>query len=295
MKIHHSNDPQEIVYMLDEGYEPIECSIGGRSIVGDLEMDHHGDLSHLTGVAIRAYENYGARKDDPSFVVTGAADADATFAIAALAGLLPHPSNADLIEGKPWLAGLDADLSELAVLINLVDTAPIGVRLEEKGDDGAKLLLFNQTSSSSQDAMSFYSGVDRWRWLTKSPSEALLRAALDAEAERVAAARNVEKIAHAGKNVAVIKSPVWGFDVWYSEFAPIIVALAPNGNITLGVSDKETAEQYLGEGGLKNIFPQLAPEGWGGREAIGGSPRGMKMSWEDALAAAEVVVAAIKQ
>ena len=83
MKIYHSNDPQEIEHMLDEGYEPVECSIGGRSIVGDLQMDHHGELSHLTGVAIRAYENYGARKDDPRFVVTGAADADATFAIAA--------------------------------------------------------------------------------------------------------------------------------------------------------------------------------------------------------------------
>ena len=70
----------------------------------------------------------------------------------------------------------------------------------------------------------------------------------------------------------------------------MIVALAPNGNITVGAENTEEAEQIFGKGGLKNVFPLLTPEGWGGREAIGGSPRGMKMSWEDTLEAAQTIL-----
>ena len=75
-----------------QGFCPIECSIGGESIVDDLIMDHHGPHSHLESVAIRAYRDlFGARREDPRFV-TAIGDADACFAAAALAGELPHPS-----------------------------------------------------------------------------------------------------------------------------------------------------------------------------------------------------------
>lgn len=83
--IKHVNTTVEAIELLEQGYCPVECSIGGESIVDELSMDHHGVLSHLEGVAVRAYRDYfGVRKSDPRFVVTGAADADATFAIAAL-------------------------------------------------------------------------------------------------------------------------------------------------------------------------------------------------------------------
>ena len=117
------------------GFEPVECSFGSTgSVVGPLAMDHHGSESHREGVAIRAYrDHFGVCKENPKFVVTGAADADATFAIAALCGILPHPSRAAELEKAPppVKAANTKDISGLALLVNKVDTAPIGVRLEE--------------------------------------------------------------------------------------------------------------------------------------------------------------------
>jgi len=179
------------------------------------------------------------------------------------------------------------------VLVNKVDTAPIGVRLEET-EDGVRLLLWNQMSSSSQDATSFHAGVDRWRCLLGRAPKALLAAAKTEEANRVTEARKAEVIEVSDK-VAVVESAAWGFDVWYAEVAPIVVAyVATNGNVTIGCPDVEVAEKFFGPGGLKNVFPKLEPQGWGGREAIGGSPRGQKLTREQALEAAKVIAAAVR-
>lgn len=80
MKIIHTNDAAEARRLTLDGFEPVECSFGGEgSVLGPLLMDHHGAESHREGVAIRAYrDHYGARRDDPRFVVTGAADGGLT-------------------------------------------------------------------------------------------------------------------------------------------------------------------------------------------------------------------------
>ncbi|MEI6288553.1 MAG: hypothetical protein WCP18_03165, partial [bacterium] len=115
----------EAVAALEQGFEPIECSFGSEgSVVGSITMNHHGDHSGLEGVALRAYrDHFGARKSDPRFVVTGAADADACFCIASLAGLLPHKSReAELATAPPPVkASGTRDLTKLAELVNLVD------------------------------------------------------------------------------------------------------------------------------------------------------------------------------
>lgn len=286
MTIQHSTDPEQIETLVAMGYCPVECSIDGKSIIDDLAMDHHGDNSDLEGVAIRAYrDHYGARRDDQRFVVTGAADADATFAIAALCGMLPHPSNDT--EGKPWLAGFDRDISSLASLVNEIDVDPIsGAPLSERGRDGAILLAFNAMGSSNQDDISFFSGIDRWRWLTGRPSEALIQAALVTEQERVDLARSA-KIETISENIVFAESEAWGFDIWYREHAPIVFAHNPQGNVTVGARSLEDAERVFGEGGLKNLFSVLPPKGWGGRETIGGSPRGVRLERAEALFAAK--------
>jgi len=296
MDIRHTNQMVVAVAMNVEGYEPIECSFGSEgSVVGPLKMDHHGEYSDLEGVALRAYrDHYGERPKDPKFVVTGAADADACFSIAALAGLLPHPSLAEKYKDAPPHIReiMTADLTELAILINQVDTAPIGVRLEET-DNGSLLLLWNQISGHVQDSLGFYAGVGLWRSLTTETPAKLVAAARLEEEDRVKNARKAI-IEQVSEQVALVESEVWGFDVWYAEVAPIIVALTPQGNITVGCRDTETAERLLGEGGLTPLWPRLSPSGWGGRDVIGGSPRGAKMSREEALAAAQVVAAAIR-
>ena len=74
----------------DQGYCPIECAFGEESVVDALQMDHHGTMGDLEGVAVRACrDHYGSRKADPRFVVAGAADADAhlTRKVNAFAGV----------------------------------------------------------------------------------------------------------------------------------------------------------------------------------------------------------------
>lgn len=329
----HTSDKATADELAKQGYEPIECSFGAAgSSLGELAMDHHGAESWREGVALRAYrDHFGSRKDDARFVVTGAADADATFAIAALCGLLPHPSRVNEFEKAPppVKAAGTRDISALAGLVNQVDTAPIGVRLEET-DNGVTLLLWNQLSSSVQDATAFHSGVDRWRGLLGRAPKALLAAAKTEEELRVAEARKA-KVTKISDEVAVVESAVWGFDVWYAEAAPVIVAfVAANANVTIGAPDTEVAEKLLGNGGLKNVFGAISRDlmgaceeeakkaierdrkaaeeagkpfdaathipsefAWGGRESIGGSPRGRKMTLEQTIEVAKRINAAI--
>jgi hypothetical protein len=293
LEIFHSTNPDAIRDKIAGGYCAVECSIGGESLVGPLKMDHHGPNSHLEGVAVRAYrDHYGERRLNPFFAVTGKPDADATFAIAALIGALPHPSND--ITGKPWLAGFDADASALAALVNRMDTTPIGTRLEDEGDEGVVILAFNALASGIEDAIGFYAGVDRWRYLTGRPNSAILSGVHQAEQDRVLSARDADAVM-LGTDVAFVSgSQIWGFDVWYADHAPCIVSLAQDGNVTIGVTDTETAEEMFGPGGLKNVFPQLEPEGWGGRESIGGSPRGHHMSHDEAWEAAKTVASLVR-
>lgn len=297
MIIQFARTYEDAVSALNQGFEPIECSFGSKgSVVGPLVMDHHGEYSPMTGVALRAYaDHFGERREDPRFVVTGSADADACFAIAALAGLLPHPSReTELASAPPPVkASGTRDLSSLAELVNQVDTNPIGVRLEET-ELGVLLLLWNQLGSGVQDETSFYAGVDRWRSLLGRAPKALLEAAKLQEQARVTEARKAELLVLVDQ-VAAVESSAWGFDVWYAEVAPIIVAFVPQGgNITIGCPSVEMAEKFFGSGGLKNVFAHLEPEGWGGREAIGGSPRGQKMSRQQAIAVATTIQSLIK-
>ena len=290
IQVIHTNNPQFCQNLTAEGFEPIECSFGNQgSVIGPLVMDHHGEHSHLTGVALRAYtENFGARREDPRFVVTGAADADACFCIAALAGLLPHPSRMEeMAKAHPAVrAAMIQNLNDLADLVNRLDTNPIGIRLEtEKW--GSTVLLWEQTASGEQDAVAFYAGIDRWRAILGSrPPMALLAAVQAGEADRVFIARQA-KVENVGKRVALVESDAWGFDVWYADLCPCIFALTPQGNVTVGCPSLEVAESLFGPGWLRNVFPKLG-EGWGGRESIGGSPRGAVLTREQALAAAKI-------
>ena len=70
LDLQFTNDIKEAQRFCDLGYEPIECAFGQYgSVMGPLNMDHHGTESHREGVAIRACrDHYGARMSDPRFV-----------------------------------------------------------------------------------------------------------------------------------------------------------------------------------------------------------------------------------
>ena len=277
MNIRHAATARAAHEALALDFCPIECSFGEESVVDELAMDHHGALAHLESVALRAWRDHrGARRADPRFVVTGAADADATFAIAALAGLLPE----------------ERDLGALAELIADADPRPHALA-DDPRPEAALLLLWRRMASGVQDATAFYGGVDRWRTLLKAtPPQALLEAARAEEAARIAAARTA-RVERFGPQVALVESPVPGFDVWYAEIAPVIVAyVADAQRVTIGVRDLPTAQQFFGPRGLLEVFPKLQPAGWGGRETIGGSPRGAELERNEAAAVAQIIKSA---
>lgn len=304
-----SNSPEEIRALMVEGFCPIECSIGGESIVDELKMDHHGAYSDLEPVSIRAYrDHFGVRAVDPRFVTTGTADADCCFTVAALAGIIPHPARqvADTLP-PPVKTSLTRDLTGLATTVARVDVSPIGldILLLPGGDI---LLTWNAVTVNARDTLGFQMGVGLWRSLLEgNPSQLgpFFAAAKTAEASRwLASMADLNERGVIINSVLVIKgSRVFGFPEWYGRIAPesfesavsgwenpVVMAWLERGhNVTMGCPNDSVAEALFGKGGLKNVFSQLEPTGWGGRESVGGSPRGAELTWEQVEAAARKV------
>ena len=282
------------------GYCPVECGFGSTSVVNRLRMDHHGPLRHLEGVAIRSYEDhFGACARRPWFAVTGYADEDVTWAIGSLAGLLPHPSRAAEFRNAPvemrerWTA----DRTSLARLINRVDTDPAPLDLSGTADGRLLLAWRLRGSFPLRDSLAFYAGIDRWRsLLTLAAGDEVRQYAglLALRLKRIRAVRH-ERI---GKHVTLVNASIWGFAMpyaweWHRRWkAAVLFVFQPRisgrGTVTVCARNRKVAERLYGEDGLINLFARLRPAGWGGRQLIGGSPRGRSLSWEEARAAATV-------
>ncbi len=288
LEIRFTHNFDEATKLKDFGYEPIECAFGQYgSVMGPYNMDHHGRESHREGVALRACrDHFGALAHDPRFVVTGTPDADAVIAIIALAGLTAREN-------------LEPAFYEL---VNAHDTDPIGMDLLAS-PQGEVLSAFNLTQGLTQSTEGFQSAIGRMLDLLEHGLEshevdgirrtdmARRRTALNdtinlrdrhglmlpmPEVEIGAPViRGDLALGHPGR-VLVVKSAVWGFDQWY-RVAPVVVSYASRmAKVTVGCPDVETAETLFGPGGLKNVWRSLG-KGWGGRESIGGGPRGQRL------------------
>ena len=295
MELHYTDSYEEAVSLRDEGFEPIECAFGGYgSVMGPLNMDHHGEESHREGVAIRACRDHlGVLKEAPRFVVTGTPDADAILSILALSGTL---TNDLLPDGFPEL-------------VDLHDRNPIGLDLTESAN-GMILLAFNQTSLP-RGKKGFLKGAESMMRLLTEPLDeeeerkirgterSRMRRAHDSvrwvlnprgEAQEVVPAEG----AQVRPSVALTLGAVWGFDVWY-QYAPVVVSYSARlEKITLGCPNVPVAETLFGPGGLLQVYPKLG-EGWGGREAVGGSPRGEPRTFEDAERVAKAVAVFLQE
>ena len=307
MKLVLTNKTSEVEKLVAEGWCPVECSIGGESIVDSLQMDHHGTLSHLESVAVRAYrDHYGARAHDQRFVGVGVPDADMCFAIASLAGIIPHP-NRDVEGVPPHIAkSMTKDLSQLAETIARVDTSPIGLNIPDM-EGGDILLLWNAMTSGARDTLGMQAAVCLWRTLCEGNPHQLApfldAAKTSEENRRLESLKDYDRCGELVDGVLVLKgSRTFGFPEWYGrkegESAesingwkhPVVLAwIERTSNVTIGCPNDSVAEELFGEGGLKNVLSKLQPEGWGGRESIGGSPRGQELSWEQVEEAAKLV------
>lgn len=280
VSISHTSTADEARSFLALGYCPVECSFGVESVVDDLRLDHHGTLSELEPVSLRASRDFaGFRRTDPRFVVTGAADADATFAIAALAGLLPTSDPER--EAGPIL--------DLARTIAQADLDPFAQRWKESGA-GMLLLSYKQRMKHGRhETAAFYAGVECWRELVANPPRDLLATVRAEETARVAQAKKAA-VSRLGPDTAFVECPAWGWDVWYTEIAPVIVTyVRASGRCSIGCRNRQTAIRLFGSDGLLGIARVLAPDGWGGRETIIGSPRGTLLSRDSALNATRQV------
>lgn len=298
--------------LVEQGYCPVECSFGGVSVVDELELDHHGEKSHLESVAIRAYRDFfGKRAEDPRFVINHI-DADSIFAVAALAGLLPHPELAKTMPAflqKTW----GQDLMPLAETIAVMDCDPIGRDIIAM-PMGSILAAWNSLfGANANDELAAYCAVEGFRRLLTQPSaRVFVAAAENAENERreAALADLRERGEKQGNVMTILGSRVFGFAEWYqrqpengapTEAAgwdnPIVVSLVEaTSAITFGAPNKAVAEELLGKGGFLNVFKALNEaygleegSGFGGREAVGGSPRGQKMTAEDLATAVSII------
>ena len=278
MEILYTKTYNEAKIATENGFTPIECSFGNEgSVIDDYTMDHHGIFSDLSSVAFRAYHYYwGEKRNNPLFCVTGEADADATFAICAMIGM---------IESTPkW--------DKLVDLIARVDVDPIGIDLLQEGKEGLLLMFWNSLTNGKQDKTQFEMGCGLWRHILNNVPLQYLVATKEQEKRRRLKAWDTPLIEKRDK-ILTISNNDWAFDIWYGRLPeqssneiegwkyPIVISYNKEGeNITIGCPNKEVAAKCFGVGGLKNIYPKLG-KGWGGREAIGGSPRDQKYTWEE--------------
>jgi hypothetical protein len=77
--------------------------------------------------------------------------------------------------------------------------------------------------------------------------------------------------------------------------APIVVSYAERlKKITVGVVDTKTAIELFGPSGLMDVWQSLG-QGWGGRESIGGSPRGETLTFEDIERVTDTILKQLRQ
>jgi hypothetical protein len=285
---------KEAIRLRNKGYCPVECSFGEGSVVDDLVMDHHGELSHLDSVAIRAYKgHFGARRGNPKFVVTGFSDEDACFAIAALAGALPHHSLVESFPNAPpaMRALARQNIVHVAEIIAKVDSDPNQAITLLDSHWGRVVLAWRiETSPTCRDILQWYGGVARWRDLLTIQSDDFIEAARDTHHDNIAQVLSARS-QKCGQNVTVVDFSQFGpnslyYQKWCEE-SPVIIAHQAGTNglgpCSFAVRDVETARSFWGDLGLRAIYPTLNPMGCGGRETLGGSSRSQPVSWAQAI------------
>jgi hypothetical protein len=286
-----SNDEDEIRRLVKNNFCPVECSINNKSIVDKLKMDHHNNLSHLEPVSLRAYRDFfGVRSKNPRFVVAGTADADACFAIASLAGIIPHPKRKK--EGKEYsknylkLAQTIAkkDLGKTRETINL----PFGKYL---------VIWRNLIYGNAKNQLGLYLGVGLWSALLSGDrEEEMLEIISSAEnVDRINIGRKLEDLnkrsVRIGSILVIKNSQTWGFKLWFKRIKnksinspngrenPIIMAWSGKyKNVRINLPNKLIAEKIFGKGGLKNVLKNI-PKLVAIKEEFGVSERGIKLTW----------------
>lgn len=267
----YANTIDEAISARDSGFEPVECAFGKESVVGPLVLDHHGKYSAEPAVSIKAAHlaNDGISLD--KFVITGRADCDLCYAIAVLSRQIP----VDFTDAEA-VAELDID--------------PIG--RDRTSSRYIEALMFEQqTSQLPKDLEGSRTAISQLVRIFNGYYPISFKETRRIEGQRIASIGSHLLDFQNGVGFAV--SDEKGFDVWYQR-APVIVHYNPGTkSITFGLCPKKggtltdkTGFDILGSNGLSDYYSRvdevLGVKGSGGRDVVGGSPRGEEISQENA-------------
>ncbi len=270
---------EEIQNYIDDGFVPIEMAEGTKTFVDYRVLDHHNEYSDLPSACITALKYYGElRGADPAKIMVNHTDADSVMTGLTLLGLMPS----DFLE-------------ELNPEIGVLDTEPLLADVDSMKYFDFIGLWKTAMGSVKQSGWSWLYGIQLWLDIYEHPqkSERLMNEmkALDAERKTIALQEYEQaKITPSKRALGIANSTVKGFDVQFmrqKEYPAdslegwrhwcIVSYVEKAKNIMLSCPCKRVAELAFGEGGLKNILaalPVINGKEWGGRESVGGSPRG---------------------
>jgi hypothetical protein len=275
-------DEEDIDEYIKSGFIPIEMAAGEKSYVDHRALDHHNEYSSLPSACVSALKYYGeANSADGAKFMVNHADADCVMTGITLMGLLPFDV-----------------LKELNTEIGMLDTDPLLV------DTGA--LKYGELIQCWKSGMRSLKNSP-WSWhyvaalfidIVKNPIDyaGIIGRIRGEESERIALATADYETALVGKTGKVILIPTstaWGLDVQFGRKSGgdaglletwshwcVMTRAQKSGAVFVSCPCKKIAEMAFGAGGLKKVFPKLpAINGkfWGGRESVGGSPRGERV------------------
>ena len=281
-----TTDPLQAQAAVKAGYIPVEASYGDKTAhdvtraIPILTLDHHGPFSDLECPTVRAQKeffNYGA-------------------------GILP-----DIVRGRYVLSHVDADSFLTVMGLEGYKLPPTFVERVVFSDlYGPHKIPADQRNHPEQIKLSLLNDLLNNR---KGFTEVEIRKAiqilqlpdnsstiadkirkLDARYARLAPSCFMLDDEEYTASVAIGVTEDYPMDILY-DMADFAVAYHNKDRyITIGCRDLETGQAYAGWGekGLIDFWPRLGP-GWGGRETIGGSPRGELMTLQQAVDAAKTL------
>ena len=267
----------EISGYISKGFVTVEMAEGQESFVDFRCLDHHNMYSHLPSACVTALKYYGTL-ESPFKLMVNHTDADCVLTGLTLMGLLPLNI-----------------LEKLNIEAGILDTAPFSPNVPLIYEDRITLWKTSM-GSDKQSAWSWLYGlllfVDLFRNVGDY-QEALARLSVLEQERKRLAIEDYEKarFSDSRKILLVAPSRTRGFDVQFSRQSQfpaeslqgwkhwcIIAYVEKSGIVTLSCPNRHIAEKVFGAGGLKNIYPKLPSldgKSWGGREDVGGSPRGI--------------------
>ena len=290
---------EEIPAYMEQGFVPIEMSEGTHSFADFRRLDHHNEYSAQPSACVTALNFWGELAEQrPARIMVNHADSDCVITGLTLLGLMPRELH-----------------ERLNPEVGLVDTAPVGVDYSKLEFGGPIRVWKNAMQSVKQSGWCWLYGLSLWIDLLERPKayQNQIGKLDEMEAERVKTALEDYKhavISPSGRVALVMPSRVRGYEVHFFRQPEYLVEslkgwrhwciIAYNensGSVLLSCPNPQVAEAAFGPGGLKNVFallPSIDGKEWGGRESVGGSPRGVLFPKERMAEVLAIIDGALK-